>query len=318
MNKKNIIVYSSSHNNYDMLKGEVLGIDFEGFEFINVDDGSTEEERVKGRQICKEAGVLYLQNKSRGVQMATQTLIEYINENRPQCKYIICFQHDVIPISENFFTQISELVEKGSLDSFGGIGFNVIDRGKYCPGAYDRFKAGEKPMGMIGLAHLGIAESSKRWISPKHTPYAVNNPELWNKPFCIEFPAWMVIGINVKLWNKVIDPTGDYQFHIWYPDVAMQFNVKNIPIVTLPHLYCLNQQEVKTKYGIHDNSAWGARNGHEYHFGEYSNFKFFKERWGWEFDNAKKTFPVERYEGTLLAEYYRHDLSTGPLKKFTV
>lgn len=316
MKKDNIIIYASSHNNYNMLEGEVLNIDFEGFEFINVDDCSVEEERVKGREICERNNIVYLQNKSRGVQMATQTLIDFINENRPECKYIICFQHDVIPISENFFTQISELVEKGSLDDFGGIGFNVLDKGSYTFGAYEEFKKGGKPMGMIGLAHLGIAEPAKRWISPNHSPYAVQNPERWNKPFCIEFPAWMVIGINVKLWNEIIEPTDNYQFHIWYPDVAMQFNVKNKPIVTLPHLYCLNMNELKLKYGIPDNSAWGATHGHEHYFGEYSNFKFFKERWGWEFENARRTFPIEKYEGTLLAEYWLHDVSTGPLRTF--
>ena len=34
--------------------------------------------------------------------MATQTLIDFINKNRPECKWIICFQHDNYPISKNF------------------------------------------------------------------------------------------------------------------------------------------------------------------------------------------------------------------------
>ena len=29
--------------------------------------------------------IVFLENKSRGVQMATQTLIDFINENRPNC-----------------------------------------------------------------------------------------------------------------------------------------------------------------------------------------------------------------------------------------
>ena len=83
---KNIIVYTSSNNNYDMLKGEVFEIDFEGFEFVNVDDASTDSEIQKGKQICKDNGVVYMQNKGRGVQMATQTLIDFINKNRPDRK----------------------------------------------------------------------------------------------------------------------------------------------------------------------------------------------------------------------------------------
>ena len=39
MKKDNLVIYVSSKNNYDMLSAEVFkNIDFEGFEFINVDD----------------------------------------------------------------------------------------------------------------------------------------------------------------------------------------------------------------------------------------------------------------------------------------
>ncbi len=84
MNKDNLIIYVSSRNNYDMLEGEVLkNIDREGFEFINVDDKSSSEEIEKGKNICSKHGIVFLENKSRGVQMATQTLIDFVNENRP-------------------------------------------------------------------------------------------------------------------------------------------------------------------------------------------------------------------------------------------
>ena len=81
MNKNNIIIYVSSRNNYDMLSGEVLkNIDTEGFEFINVDDKSSPEEIEKGKQICQENDIVFLENESRGVQMATNTLINFIKE----------------------------------------------------------------------------------------------------------------------------------------------------------------------------------------------------------------------------------------------
>ena len=49
-NKKNLIIYVSSRNNYDMLDGEVLrNINSDGFEIINIDDKSSSDEikRVK-------------------------------------------------------------------------------------------------------------------------------------------------------------------------------------------------------------------------------------------------------------------------------
>ena len=47
-----------------MLKYEVFkNIKFEGFEFINIDDNSNKEEKIKGKLICKEKGVKFLENK---------------------------------------------------------------------------------------------------------------------------------------------------------------------------------------------------------------------------------------------------------------
>lgn len=317
--KKNLIIYVSSHNNYDMLSGEVLNIDFEGFEFINVDDASSDEEIKKGKSICEKQGVVYLQNKGRGVQMATQTLIDFVNENRPECKYILCFQHDVVPISKDFFKKISTYILQGKLDDFGGIGFNVLDNGKYTGDSYKRFKKGDSMVGMIGLAHLSVADTSKRWMSPAHNKRALElNLDKWSSPFIIEFPAWMCVGINVNAWNDVVVPTEEYQFHLWFPDVAMQLNKGNKPLLIIPSLYCLNQQEVKSKYGISENSAHGAKRGEAYHFGEYSNFKAWKRRWGWDYENAKNTFPSEKYEGTLLYEYYKHDNDNGPLRNYNL
>ena len=66
--KDNLIIYVSSHNNYDMLEGEVFkNINTEGFEFINVDDKSCDGEISKGKAMCKKHGVVFLENKSRGV-----------------------------------------------------------------------------------------------------------------------------------------------------------------------------------------------------------------------------------------------------------
>ena len=68
--------------------------------------------RLIREKICKQNNIVFLSNKSRGVQMATQTLVDFINDNRPECKWIICFQHDNYPISKKFFSHISTLIEK--------------------------------------------------------------------------------------------------------------------------------------------------------------------------------------------------------------
>ena len=304
MKKDNLIIYVSSRNNYDMLEGEVLkNINREGFEFINVDDKSSEEEIIKGKSICQKHGVVFLENKSRGVQMATQTLIDFINKNRPNCKWIFCFQHDNYPISPDFFTKISTLIKEEKLNKYGILGFNHLDQ------------EGKLPLGIIGLAHLTIYNRESRWMASGRQPVLLQNPK-WKSPFIIELPMWASVGINVKLWNEHISPTTDYQFHLWLPDIAMQFNYKNFPCLVLPNFYCLNHQALKEKYNINVNSASGAKEGNEYHFGKYSNFDAWKNRWGWYYEDIVNDFEQikDNYTGTLIKEFYDHDITQGPLK----
>ena len=319
MDKNNLIIYVSSRNNYDMLENEVLKINFEGFEFINVDDKSSTDEIEKGKRICKANGVVFLENKSRGVQMATQTLIDFINEKRPYCKWIICFQHDIKPITKKFFSRISKIIKDGKIDDFGAIGFNVLDNGKYTGNSLSVFEKGEQPAGMLGLCHLSKLAPSQRWISVKHNPKLLKKYENIKEPFLIDFPMWAAIGINVKIWNNVIVATTDYHFHLWFPDIAMQLNKNNKPLVVFPRLYCFNQQHIKEKYGIPNNSAHSAKKGNDYHFGEWGpHFENFKKRWGWDYENVEKTFPLDKYKNTLIEELFKHDPYSGPLKIYKI
>ena len=321
MNKDNIIIYVSSRNNYDMLSGEVFkNIDTEGFEFINVDDKSSTEEIEKGKQMCEENDIVFLENKSRGCQMATQTLIDFIKENRPNCKWIFCFQHDCYPITKNFFSRISKLINDGKLDEFGTLGFNRIDMGKHTPGAYDKWVNGEKPIGHLGLAHLSILNESGRWLQPNRNAWLLQNDD-WKKPFSVEINAWTSFGINVNNWNECIKPTDEYHFHLWAPDVFIQFLYHNYHNLVLPNLYLMNRQEIKANYSIDVNSAHSSRKGNEYHFGHYEpSHEAWKERWGWTYTKPWGEFESikESYEDTLIYDFWHHDISKGPLKTFNL
>jgi len=320
MKHDSIIVYVSSRNNYDMLEGEVLNnIDTEGFEFINVDDNSCEEELEKGKAICEKHGIIFLENKDRGVQMATQTLIDYINNNRPQCKWIVCFQHDIYPISKNFFDKLDNYINSDKLNDFGLIGFNVLDHGDYTLNSYDLFQQGDSPFGMIGMCHLSVQDRSKRWLCTKQQTELLKR-DIWKTPFIVEFPMWAAVGINVNNWNKHIIATNQYHFHLWLPDIAMQFNYKNKACLILPDLYCLNNQSLKEKYSINKNSAQGAIQGNDYHFGEYSNFNAWKDRWGWHYEDVYENFHSiqENYSGTLISDFFNHDITKGPLRSVDI
>lgn len=316
--KDNLIIYLSSRNNYKMLESEVLkNIRTEGFEMIIVDDGSTEDEISYGKSICEINGLVFLKNKKQGVQWATQTVIDFVEVYRPNCKWIVCFQHDIYPVSKFFFSRLSNIIDKNSLDEVGILGFNILDYGKYTGWAYLKFLLGFRPLGIIGMLHLSEEIREKRWLAPGRQRNLLRNP-IWKKPFIIEFPMWAAVGISVENWRKCIAPSSDYQFHLWLPDVAMQFIKRGKVSLVLPDLYCLNNQKLKLKYNIPENSAIAAKSGDSFYFGKYSPFDVWKDRWGWDYENARRSFPVDKYRDTLFFAFHSNNVKNGPLKSFSI
>lgn len=319
--KDNLIVCVSSHNNYDMLEGEVLkNIDFEGFEFINIDDNSNLEEIQKGRDICSKHKISFIENKSKGVQHAVHTLMEFIKIERPKCKWVVIFQHDNYPITKNFFNRLSNLIEQNNLNDISVLGFNNLDPGDYTGNSFNEWGEGNKPLGILGKFHLSVVDNSQRWAAPLKNEVIKNNySKNFSTPFSIEIPLETCMAIKVEDWLNFIQPTTDYQFHLWFPDIMMQFLYNNKHCVILPDLYCYNHQELKMKYGIAKSSAKGAIQGQVDLFGEYGpHLTNFQNRWGWDYENTRKNFPIESYRNTLIEEFYNHDLNNmkKPLKSF--
>ena len=175
--KESIIVYVSSRNNYDMVEGAVLkNIKLNGYEFVNVDDGSSDIEISKGKEQSKRIGFTFLENKKCGVQYATQTVIDWVNENRPNCKYVVCFQHDNYPITDNFFDSMEHQVKLLENEKVGLIGFNHLDNGSYTGDALKRYNRNEDNVkGILGLCHLSIKDNRKRWLCPVRQPELIKH-----------------------------------------------------------------------------------------------------------------------------------------------
>ena len=170
---------------------------------------------------------------------------------------------------------------------------------------------------MVGFNHLGTNDNSRRWLAIGRNDIVDKFPKLFKMPFICEFPQWPAVGINIEKWNEVIHADPDYEFHLWYPDIAMQFNYNNYPILILPNLYCFNHQRLKEKYGLNYNSATGAIQGDEEHFGKYGpHLTNWKSKWGWDYENVHETFiPIkDNYKGTLVYDYFEHNIEKGPMK----
>ena len=321
MAKDNLIICVSSFNNYDMLEHEVLkNINFEDFEFINIDDKSMQSEIEKGKRICNQNNIKFIENNKKGIQYSVDTLMKYIQENKPNCEWIIIHQHDNYPVTKNFYTRFSKLIEKNDLSDISMFGFNHLDPGDYTGNAFTKWQQGTNPIGLIGKLHLSVENNPTRWAVASKNPVFKQYPERFAKPFSIEIPLECTLAIKVQDWNDIIQPTTDYEFHIAFPDICMQFLYNNKHIVALPNLYCFNHQELKTKYGMHKSSAHGAKSGQEIYFGKYSNFTAWKKRWGWEYENTRQNFPYEHYKDTLIGKLFKYDFlkEKMPYKIFNI
>ena len=73
----------------------------------------------------------------------------------------------------------------------------------------------------------------------------------------------------------------DYIFHLWFPDIAMQFLSQNINLAVIPDLYCHNEITVKEKYGMNYSSAYAGMKNQTDHVEKYGNhLKIFESKWG--------------------------------------
>lgn len=337
---KKIAIIISSKNNYEMLENEVLkNNDFENFQFINIDDNSNFEQIKIGQKICKKHKIKFIKNKDYGIQWAVQTAIDYLDES---IEWLICLQHDCYPLSQNFYSRINKLVLDKKLEKFSALGFNFLqehNRNSDLMQQIGRYFCGERDLSCLGIMHFSYKTFFKIFLAKRVLAkyptipndnfirkiiYNLNKNNIINKnftkPFIIEMPWWPIVGININLWKKFITPTNQLRLHMWFPDVMMTFNKENYPCLILPKLYCLNNQSLKTKYKIMRNSADANKNINQMSnfFGEYgSHLKFFKEKWGWNYERVKWTLTkrtMNKYKGTLIEKYSKHNIKNGPLK----
>ena len=124
--------------------------------------------------------------------------------------------------------------------------------------------------------------------------------------------------INIDKWNQYIKADSGYHFHLWAPDIAMQFLNNNVYNITIPWLYCLNCQELKEKYNIPVNSAKASMNGDIYYFGEYDlSHETWRKKWKWNYETVTiNEEEMGKYRGTLIERFYNHNITKGPLETF--
>ena len=308
-----IAIYLSSRNNYALLEDFLTrNTNLNNYYFVNIDDHSDEEQRELGQSICTRYGIPFILNRARGLQNAAQTMIDHLHDIQSNAKFIVWMTHDSNLITPNFFEQLDQLITDGKLDNFGIVGFNIL--GPQCS-VHNELNITNTQCGMLGRATLTNLPGRGGWYRTPdmHLPW-----EQWGgyRAIAVESPVDMGLAINIKLFTQYIQPTDNYHLFCAFDDICMQFMEKGIYNVTLPFLQIWHDQRIK-EGKVPVKSARAAQQGDSKHFGDYGpHFIYWKNRWGWERDDFRKTFPIDKYTQTLFYDFYMHDYTLGPLKTF--
>ncbi len=305
-----IEIFISSRNNYSLLEGFLDRNNFSNFKFTNIDDCSSHKQIHEGKNICSRKGINFIPNQGRGLQWAWKTMAENIE---PSTKFILWTSHDIFPHSSQEYENVNRYAESGVLDKFGLIGFNFFGT----IGKIFIEKKIENQCGILGRAPLMMLPGRGGWYrsSDMDLPW-----EIYGKPFSIEVPADFGFLINVDLFKKFIAPTSSYHLFNASEDVALNFLKRNIHNVVLPDIVFHHDQFLKKAGGVPVFSAnWLTRLGFgKKFFGKYDvNPDSWKNDWGWERNDRESFLKVQdKYQGTLIYEFFNHDYKRGPLKIF--
>jgi len=307
-------IFMVSKNNYDfMAKHWIPHMHMDGYEVLNIDEESSDEQREYGKGLCREHGIVFLDRDKTGLQNNMALARSYFKDKG--IEYLLWFQHDCWPIDSSFIDKFNSLVEGGKLKEFGVVGFNGLatDVVQNFKEDIKKYKKGKKPLGILARSPL----EGRAWYVFKGKD-ALPKRDGFLRPFAIESVAWFAIALNLEQFDHHIEVDGNYGFHLAWDDIAFQFLKNNVYNVALPKFYVAHRPDLKPELGMPKCSAKYTRNSENtYYYTQADHLNVWKEKWGFDWQN-KKSFRgvLDRYRGTLLESFYNHDPATGPLKNF--
>tara|TARA_Y100000816_G_C26103332_1_gene585382 strand:+ start:389 stop:1471 length:1083 start_codon:yes stop_codon:yes gene_type:complete len=307
--KEKICLFISSRNNYQMLEKEILkNFRLDGFLVINIDDNSDQNQVVYGKKICKKNNIIFLKNRSSGLQFALKTCVEFLNKNEFKHNYILHITHDNYPISLDFFISLLKIINNKKID-FGLLGFNCFDY-RLCRKDLLNLRNNKKSIGLLGRSILTneLNFITRKWYTSSNSYHF----EL-DKLIAVECPTDTCFVINKINFEKYISVTNKIRLHNWADDIALQFLNNNIFNYSCPYIKTFNANEIKQKYGI---PIWSTRDKtSKHHSGINEALNYWKQKWGWERNSyPTKELVKKKYKNTLIEEFSFYNPNKGPYK----
>jgi hypothetical protein len=131
----------------------------------------------------------------------------------------------------------------------------------------------------------------------------------------IELPVWTVVVISAQAWRKVIVTDERFIFHLWFPDIAMQFMNNDYYVCLYSKLIVLNNWRIKPKYNIQGSVEEGKKkDGRMERYG--SHFDVWKLKWHYDYEDP---FPPQKMNSNpnSVLNLMRNNDPKKPLKIFS-
>ena len=308
-------VVFGTKNYYDMFKGYLYKYskaDWNNIVVLNVDVDSTESDKTKGQEICKELGIHFVNPDKNYTswQESISAAEEYLTEHNIDVDWIMSCQHDVVPVIEDYWDRIENNLKhiepfKDMISMYGGTTYQYIGYNEACelakhPDTITRRKTGTSTG--RGCLEEGMLEEGC-WYK--------NLPDKYyhQKYFVVESPTWCFVGFNRKLFKEHITADTDMYFELWPDDIAHQFLKKNYLNVSFPDLLACTDHSLKP---ASCNSI--ARTSNKDFCQEH--LKFIEKhgwRWGYrQYSDPKFADVIDQYKNTMQEKMYVNKLSDGP------
>ena len=311
---KNLGIVFTSRNNYELLDDWMNITDTEGFDILNIDEDSLEENKEIGKKICEKHNIVYMDREERGMSYNILTASNFYKSRG--IDWILWFSHDTFPSTEYFFSKVNDIISTKAFDEFGVVGFN----GHQLPGSTSLCKKGIKELDITGrTCFWGDGWYRNKKYYPKSRPdYSIND---FNFPFSVDSVAWFAAMVNIDMYKKHIIPTDEFHLFYSWDDIAFQYLQKNVYNICIPNLDIIHDKNFKITRGFTDRSP--RDNGkREFYYGKWGHHKSWLDKWGFPYETFKdresQRQNMEKHKGTLIWEHYNHDPSNGPLKTFNL
>ena len=268
-----------SRNNYEMQQlWHSKWVFPKGTIVLNIDEGSTDENRTFGIEVCKRLGISFLDSDLPGMHFNLVQAFRFFMER--DVSWILYSQHDAYPLGSKTLDTLNQNIRSGKYNGFGIIGFNVHDGEKevqdFCESRIE-YKTTARSVLQLGDGWYRRKSGSR-----------ILYPHKFGELFSVESVHWSNALISSdSFFNKIIPDPFYRFFHAW-DDLAFQFLLQETPNVVDSTLPFAHDQSLKTLVGLPPQSPHSKSEAERFvHYNTWGHLEHWKQKWGFEWNVDK-------------------------------